>query len=69
MSLWSKIKKGATDTKDSAGKSMEYTKGKVSGFKHPDAVDAKVQVCHTAVINANMLVDEMEQRTNSQTCW
>jgi len=39
-----KLKKFGTDVKDKTGRSLEYTKGKTSGFKHPETVEQYIQV-------------------------
>lgn len=43
--MWNKIKKGLSDTKDKAGRNIQYAKGKSSGFEHPEQVEETVQVC------------------------
>lgn len=42
--MFQKIKKGLTNAKDSAGKSIQYAKGKSSGFTHPDTVEPHIIV-------------------------
>lgn len=43
--MWNKIKKGLSDTKDKAGRNIEYAKSRNSGFEHPENVEGYVEVC------------------------